>query len=137
MRRQKEDLKAEQERGKRLRKAETQRMLQQREEEVRKAKLDEKERKARLDEKASHPATSSPPVSPPRHDAAFGLFKRRRDAGLTSEAPPRSSSPPRSSHSIGDREAEIIRPGGGGAVLGIDAPTSAVNAGDRVCTSLL
>ncbi|CAO2647381.1 Nn.00g083030.m01.CDS01 [Neocucurbitaria sp. VM-36] len=134
LRRQKEELRAEQERGKRLRKAETQRVLQQREEEVRKAKLEEKERKAKLEEKARHAATSSPPVSPPRHDAAFGLFKRRRDAGLTSEAPAKPSSPPRSSLSLDDREPETIRPGGGGAVLGIDAPTSAVNAGDRRVT---
>ncbi|KAF1848052.1 uncharacterized protein K460DRAFT_280709 [Cucurbitaria berberidis CBS 394.84] len=134
----KEDEKVEQERGKRLRKAEVHRMIQQREEEARAAKLEEKERKARLAEQARH-ATSSPPTSPPRHhDAGFGLFKRRRDKGLTAdvaEVAEKPASPPRRSFSFGDRESEtIIRPGGGGAVLGIDAPTSAVNAGDRRVT---
>lgn len=134
LRLQKEEQRAEQERGKRLRKAEAQQVLQQREEEARRAKLEEKARKTRLEERARQAQTSSPPVSPPRQDAAFGLFKRRKDDGLTAEAPVKSSSPPRLSLSFGDREAETIRPGGGGAVLGIDAPTSAVNAGDRRVT---
>jgi len=143
VRRQREEQRAEQERGKRLRKAETQKVLQQREEDARKAKEaererwarheEEKARKTRIEEESARKAPpSSPPVSPPRQDANFGLFKRRKDDGLTAEAPVETPRAPRLSLHLGDREAETIRPGGGGAVLGIDAPTSAVNAGDRV-----
>jgi hypothetical protein len=60
------------------------------------------------------------------------MFKRRKDDVLGIEAPVQQSSPPRLSLSRGDPEEDTIRPGGGGVVLGIDAPTSAVNAGDRV-----
>jgi hypothetical protein len=156
LRKQKEELKAEQERGKRLRKAETQKMLQQREEEARNAKRDESERKARRDEserrakrdeserrakqdeeRARRAPSSSPPVSPPRQHVNHGLFKRRKDDGLTPDAPVEAARAPRISLHLEDRESETIRPGGGGAVLGIDAPTSAVNAGDRVSSSVL
>lgn len=134
LRRQKEEQKAEQERGKRLRKAEAQKVLQQREEEARKARHEEKERRARLEqEKARNLPSSSPPVSPPRHDAAsHGLFKRRKDHGLATEAPIEPAKPPQISLNFGDRDHDAIRPGGGGIVPGTDAPTSAVNAGDRV-----
>ncbi|KAF2827034.1 hypothetical protein CC86DRAFT_370109 [Ophiobolus disseminans] len=145
LRRQKDEQRAEHERGKRLRKAEAQKILQQREDEARKAKEAERERRARHDEEKTRKAkieaerprqapSSSPPVSPPRHDTNFGLFKRRKDDGLTQEAPGEPSRAPRLSLHLGDHEAETIRPGGGGAVLGIDAPTSAVNAGDRRVT---
>ncbi|KAH7079710.1 hypothetical protein FB567DRAFT_449909 [Paraphoma chrysanthemicola] len=142
LQRQKQEQKAEQERGKRLRKVEAQKVLQQREEEARRARQEERERKAKQDErerrakheqeKARKAPSSSPPVSPPRHDANFGLFKRRKDDGLTQDAQAEAARAPRLSLHLGDRESETIRPGGGGAVLGIDAPTSAVNAGDRV-----
>jgi hypothetical protein len=145
LRLQKEEQRAEQERGKRLRKAEAQKVVQQREDEARrvrqeererKAKQEERERKARHEqEKARQVPSSSPPVSPPRHDANFGLFKRRKDDGLTPDAQAETSRGPKLSLHLGDRESETIRPGGGGAVLGIDAPTSAVNAGDRVCST--
>lgn len=132
LKRQKEELKAEQERGKRLQKAEAQRVLQQREEDARRAK-EEKERRLRQgEEKARKAPSSSPPVSPPRHDMNFGLFKRRKDDGLTTEAPAVSAKPPQLGLNLDDHDTEVIRPGGGGIVLGIDAPTSAVNAGDRV-----
>jgi hypothetical protein len=147
LRRHKEEQKAEQERGKRLRKAEAQKVLQQREEEARRARHEERERRAKQDErerrakheqeKAHKAPSSSPPVSPPRHDANFGLFKRRKDDGLTQDAQAETARAPRLSLHLGDRESETIRPGGGGAVLGIDAPTSAVNAGDRVCSCFL
>jgi hypothetical protein len=136
LRRQKEEQRAEQERGKRLRKAETQKVLQQREEEARKAKREESERKAKLEEERARRApSSSPPVSPPRHDANYGLFKRRKDDGLTPDAAVETAKAPQLSLNLGERKSETIRPGGGGAVLGIDAPTSAVNAGDRVSSS--
>lgn len=138
LRRQKEEKKAEQERGKKLRKAEAQKILQQREEEAARARQEEKERRARQEERdrkakqeqeqARKAPSSSPPVSPPRHDN-FGMFKRRKDP-LTPDSPEESSRPPRISLS-GDRETAAIRPGGGGIVPGIDAPTSAVNAGER------
>jgi hypothetical protein len=137
MRRQKEEQKAEQERGKRLRKAETQKVIQQREEDARQAKRDESERIARReDERARRAPSSSPPVSPPRQHANHGLFKRRKDDGLSPEDAVEARAPRISLH-LEDRESETIRPGGGGAVLGIDAPTSAVNAGDRVSISSL
>jgi hypothetical protein len=137
LQRQKEDQKAEKERGKRLRKAEAQQMIQQRAEEERRAKLEEKERKAQLNEKprTSHSTSSaSSPMSPSRLDAGLGLFKRRKDEGLSLEEV-REPTRPRTARqtSSDDRDLDTIRPGGGGAVLGIDAPTSAVNGGDRVC----
>lgn len=142
LRRQKEELRAEHERGKRLRKAEAQKVVQQREDDARKLKEAERERRARADEDKIRKALmeverpkqvhSSPPVSPPRHEANYGLFKRRKDDGLTQEAPVAPSRAPQLTLNLGEREPETIRPGGGGVVLGIDAPTSAVNAGDRV-----
>jgi hypothetical protein len=133
--RQKEESRAEQHRGKRLQKAESDKVHQQREDDIRKAKLEERERQAtlsKLEEKSRKPPSRSPPVSPPRRqEVGFGMFKRRKDDALGIEAPVQQSSPPRLP-SLGDREEETIRPGGGGVVLGIDAPNSAVNAGDRV-----
>ena len=55
----------------------------------------------------------------------FGLFKRKR-AEPAPQIPKTSASKRRDSH-----EPATIRPGGGGVVPGIDAPVSAVNAGDR------
>jgi hypothetical protein len=136
LRRQKEEQKAEKERGKRLRKAETQQVVQQRAEEERRAKLEEKERKAQLNDKprTSHSTSStSSPMSPPRHDGGFGIFKRRKDEGLSLEEAREQARPRTARQTSGDdRDLDTIRPGGGGAVLGIDAPTSAVNGGDRV-----
>jgi hypothetical protein len=132
LKRQKEERKAEQERGKRLRKAEAQKVLQQREQDARRSK-EESERKLRHEEERARKApSSSPPVSPPRHDMRVGLFKRRKDDGLTTQTPAETSKPPQLSLSFDDLDTEVIRPGGGGIVLGIDAPTSAVNAGERV-----
>ncbi|KAF2685121.1 hypothetical protein K458DRAFT_365333 [Lentithecium fluviatile CBS 122367] len=110
----------EKERGKRLQKAESSKRLQERE---------EAERRARAEE-ASRRVPASPPVSPPRH--GFSLFKRRKDGAHSSPEGSPSSKPPKTSHE--NREMDTIRPGGGGAVLGIDAPVSAVNAGDRRVT---
>jgi hypothetical protein len=136
-----------------LRKAEAHKVLQRREEEARQARREEdahrakveearqarrkdEDRRAKLEEERARKApSSSPPVSPPRQDNNFGLFKRRKDDGLTPETqstPMETSKPPQLSLQLGDRPAEVIKPGGGGIVLGIDAPTSAVNAGDRV-----
>ena len=132
IRRQKEEQKAEQERGKRLHKAETQKVIQQREEEAQRAKHKERERRARAEDESDHKVASSPPLSPPRHVSNFGLFKRRKDDGLTQESLADASKPLQPSLGLDDQEGDVIRPGGGGIVLGIDAPTSAVNAGDRV-----
>ncbi|ORY19285.1 hypothetical protein BCR34DRAFT_472248 [Clohesyomyces aquaticus] len=114
--------KDEQERGKRLQKGESAHRLKKREDEERKARQEEAARKQ----------PTSPPVSPPRHGGGFGIFKRRKDDGPGSPESPANANagkPPPTSH--GNRELDTIRPGGGGAVLGIDAPISAVNAGDR------
>jgi hypothetical protein len=136
LRRHNEQLRAEQHRGKRLQKAESEKVHQQREDEIRQAKLEERARQAtlaKLEEKSRKPPSASPPVSPPRRqEVGFGMFKRRKDDVLGIEAPVQQSSPPRLNLSLGDPEEDTIRPGGGGVVLGIDAPTSAVNAGDRV-----
>ncbi|KAF2626598.1 hypothetical protein BU25DRAFT_411570 [Macroventuria anomochaeta] len=153
LRLQREEEKAEKERGKKLRKAEAQKMIEQKKEEERRAKL-EKENRARLAEKSRtflSQSSGSPPVSPPRQEG-FGLFKRRKDEGLSlssderpttdrprtarqnssneqSDARPRTARQPSSSN-----QPEAILSGGGGAVLGIDAPTSAVNGGERRVT---
>jgi hypothetical protein len=130
--------KAEKERGKRLRKAEAQKVLQRRDEEARSAKREQDEHRAKLEaERSRRVASASPPVSPPRHEVNLGVFKRRKDDGLSHGAPAEPARAPQLSLNLGDREEETIRPGGGGIVLGIDAPTSAVNAGDRVCLLLL
>ncbi|KAL5386438.1 hypothetical protein DPSP01_004163 [Paraphaeosphaeria sporulosa] len=115
LRRQKED----KDRGKRLQKAESTKRLQERE---------EAERRARIEE-AARTVPVSPPTSPPRHGGRFGIFGRRRDNSAASQSPPSTARPSHTSHE--NRDMETIRPGGGGAVLGIDAPISAVNAGDR------
>lgn len=116
LRRQKE----EKERGKRLQKAESAKRVQERE---------EAERRARLEEAARN-VPASPPTSPPRQGGRFGIFGRRRDNSAVSQSPPSTARPSHTSHE--NKDMETIRPGGGGAVLGIDAPISAVNAGDRV-----
>jgi hypothetical protein len=134
LRQQEDEQRAERERGKRLRKAEAHKVLQQREEEARKTKLEELERRARIEEQRPRTAkapSSSPSVSPPRQDANFGLFKRRKDE-LSPEPPIVAARAPQLALDLGERQSETIKPGGGGAVRGIDAPTSAVNAGDRV-----
>jgi hypothetical protein len=97
---------------------------------------EEKERGKRLHktESAKRVRQRSPPVSPPRHAGGFSMFRRRHEGGHSSpKSPPNEPSdwkPPQTSH--GDRDMDNIKAGGGGAVLGIDAPLSAVNAGDRV-----
>lgn len=121
LRRQKE----EQERGKRLQKAESAKRQQEREEAERRARMEEAARRAQV--------PISPPTSPPRQGGRFGIFSRRRDNSAASQSPPRTARPAQPSHSHDNRDMDTIRPGGGGAVLGIDAPISAVNAGDRVC----
>ncbi|KAJ4411568.1 hypothetical protein N0V91_001353 [Didymella pomorum] len=150
LRLQREEEKAEKERGKKLRKAEAQKMVEQKKEEERRAKL-EKENKARLAEKSRtflSQSSGSPPASPPRHEG-FGLFKRRKDEGLSissEERPTTSATPRTATHNSNDqrprtarqpsgtKEPDAILTGGGGAVLGIDAPTSAVNGGERRVT---
>lgn len=150
LRLQREEEKAEKERGKKLRKAEAQMMIEQKKEEERRAKL-ERENKARLAEKSRtflSQSSGSPPASPPRHEG-FGLFKRRKDEGLSisSEERPTTAARPRTAtHNSNDqrprtarqpsgtKEPDAILTGGGGAVLGIDAPTSAVNGGERRVT---
>ncbi|KAJ4331083.1 hypothetical protein N0V87_009451 [Didymella glomerata] len=150
LRLQREEEKVEKERGKKLRKAEAQKMIEQKKEEERRAKL-EKENKARLAEKSRtflSQSSGSPPASPPRHEG-FGLFKRRKDEGLsisseersTTSARPRTAThnsndqrPRTARQPSGTKEPDAILTGGGGAVLGIDAPTSAVNGGERRVT---
>lgn len=68
----------------------------------------------------------------------FGLFKRKRGeeapqsmVAFGSKTTSNSGRPPLMN---GDR-SPTIKPGGGGVVPGIDAPVSAVNAGDRVSSS--
>ncbi|UPX19789.1 uncharacterized protein EKO05_0010040 [Ascochyta rabiei] len=150
LRLQEEEDKAEKERGKRLRKAEAQMIIEQRKDQGRRAKL-EKENRARLEEKSRtflSQSSGSPPVSPPRQEG-FGLFKRRKDEGLSlsSEERPTSARPqtarqqsasdtrPRPARQASsNNQQDAILSGGGGAVLGIDAPTSAVNGGERRVT---
>lgn len=113
------------ERGKRLQKAESAKRIKEREEAERKAQAEEESRRRQL----------SPPSSPERPGKGFGIFNRRKDeASAASSSTPSDLSngarPPQTSH--GDRDMDNIKAGGGGAVLGIDAPISAVNAGDRV-----
>jgi hypothetical protein len=111
--------KDEQEHGKRLQKAESAKRIMRREEEERKVK----------NEQASRRAQVSPPVSPPKH-AGFGLFKRHKHDATVS--PERTVTRTRSYQNDANRDFDNIEAGGGGAVLGIDAPVSAVNTGDRV-----
>ncbi|KAH6638961.1 hypothetical protein C7974DRAFT_304722 [Boeremia exigua] len=151
LRLQRDEEKAEKERGKKLRKAEAQKMVEQKKEEERRAKL-EKENKARLEEKSrvfQSQSSGSPPTSPPRHEG-LGLFKRRKDEGLSlpTEERPTSARPqttrqnssngqeprPRTARQTSSSQPDAILVGGGGAVLGIDAPTSAVNGGERRVT---
>lgn len=150
LRLQREEEKAEKERGKKLRKVEAQMMVEQRKLEERRAKL-EKENRARLEEKSrtfQSQSSGSPPVSPPRHEG-LGLFKRRKDEGLslsseerpttvrpqTARQPSSNDTRPRTARQTSSsNQPDVILSGGGGAVLGIDAPTSAVNGGDRVCS---
>jgi multidrug efflux pump subunit AcrA (membrane-fusion protein) len=117
LRRQQEEAEKEKERGKRLQKQESAKRLQER---------DEAERRARVEE--ANRARASPSTSPPRH-GGFNPFRRRRDGPSSPGALP-SPQALQTGHS--NREMDTIRPGGGGAVLGIDAPLSAVNAGGRV-----
>lgn len=137
LRKQRAEQKAEQERGKRLQKAEPRKTSQTREEESRKAKQEERQRQAtlaKLEERTQKLPSSPPSVSPPRQqEVGFGMFKRRKDDALGIDAPAQYAAPPQLSLNFGSNEEATIRPGGGGVVLGIDAPTSAVNAGDRVC----
>jgi hypothetical protein len=140
LRRQKEEEKAEKERGKKLRKAEAQRIIDQKKEEERRAKL-ERENRARLEEKSrtfQAQPLDSPSVSPPRQDG-FGLFRRRKDEGLSisSDERPTTARPRTARQQSSNGASDTITPGGGGAVLGIDAPTSAVNGGERVCAAAL
>lgn len=111
--------KEEQEHGRRLQKAESSKRLKHREEEERKAKYEQAARKAQ----------ASPPVSPPKHGGGFGLFRRRKDDSPASPESPINTA--RLHPSNGHRDLDTIKAGGGGAVLGIDAPISAVNTGDR------
>jgi hypothetical protein len=114
----------EKERGTRLQKAESSKRLREREDAERQARAEEATRKEH----------ASPSTSPRRH-RGFTLFKRPSDSP---QSPPQASppsKPPPTSYS--NRDMDNIKAGGGGAVLGIDAPVSAVNAGDRVSCSLL
>lgn len=117
VRRQKED----KEQRKRLQKAESAKRQQEREEAERKVRIEEAARKAH----------SSPPVSPPKQGGRFGIFGRRREGSTASPESP-SNSVKQATTSHANRDMDNIISGGGGAVLGIDAPISAVNAGDRV-----
>ncbi|CAI6294424.1 unnamed protein product [Periconia digitata] len=110
----------EKERGKRLQKVESAKRIKEREEAERRAQA------------------QSSPESPQRAGRGFGMFGRRKDDHLASPAssPPAilSSSARLQQNIEEDRDMENIKAGGGGAVLGIDAPISAVNAGDRRVT---
>ncbi|KAF2267261.1 hypothetical protein CC78DRAFT_541912 [Lojkania enalia] len=124
--------KAEQERGKKLQKAESAARLRKKREEEEEEE-EEEERRAKYEE-AARKAQTSPPTSPPKQGGGFGLFKRRKDEAPVSPGSPPSANvgrPRQTSNGNGNRDLDTIRPGGGGAVLGIDAPISAVNAGDR------
>ncbi|KAF2021123.1 hypothetical protein BU24DRAFT_416789 [Aaosphaeria arxii CBS 175.79] len=118
----------EQERGKRLQKAESAARLKRREEEQAREAA-----RAKAAQALTANSSSSPPSSPPRQGGGFGMFHRRRkdDLPASSESSPSGGGRPRQTSDGKDRDLDTIRPGGGGAVLGIDAPISAVNAGDR------
>ncbi|KAF2702992.1 hypothetical protein K504DRAFT_444494 [Pleomassaria siparia CBS 279.74] len=109
--------KSDQEHGKRLQKAESAKMLQHREEDEHKARY----------EQAARNAQASPPLLSPKHGGGFGLFRRRKEDAPVSP-PANTTRPPAENR---NRDLDTIKAGGGGAVLGIDAPISAVNAGDR------
>ncbi|KAH7135189.1 hypothetical protein B0J11DRAFT_154611 [Dendryphion nanum] len=110
------------------------------EEHERKKKLQKVESAARLrrrhEEEARKARPVSPPASPPTHSAGaagFNMFvrKRRDDVPASPESLSNTGGRSRQTSNGKDEELNVIRPGGGGAVLGIDAPISAVNAGDR------
>lgn len=137
LRRQRAEAKrAELEHGRRLQKTESRKTSRSREDDTQRAKQEERQRQAvlaKLEERTQKPPSSPAAVSPPRQqEVGFGMFKRRKDEALGLDAPAQVSAPPQLNLSFSNREEETIRPGGGGVVLGIDAPTSAVNAGDRV-----
>lgn len=77
------------------------------------------------------------PVSPPLRSTKdkFKIFSRKRSATRTT--PPSSSGTTRENteRSPAHEPPMPIMHGGGGIVPGIDAPVSAVNAGERVCPS--
>lgn len=108
------------EHGRRLQKAQQAAVQKLREEEARKAALEEYTRRNK---------PVSPPTSPPRHAGGLHLFGRRRKDDAPS---PANSGRPLEASESSNRDLSTIKPGGGGAVLGIDAPKSAINAGDRV-----
>jgi hypothetical protein len=105
----------EHEQRRKLQKAETATRLKSRQAAEQKAKIEKAERRAHKSE----------PSEPPKH-GRFGFWKNRRDV------PEEASGPNRPRQTSNNQDMDTIRPGGGGAVLGIDAPISAVNAGDRV-----
>jgi hypothetical protein len=114
LRRQKE----EQERGLRLQKSGTSARL--------------KKKEVEEDGPTAH-QVRSPPTSPRRHGGGIGLFSRKQkdDVSTSPESAANAGRPRQTSDGV-NRDISTIRPGGGGAVLGIDAPKSAINAGDRV-----
>ncbi|KAF2196521.1 hypothetical protein GQ43DRAFT_404933 [Delitschia confertaspora ATCC 74209] len=109
--------------------------LQETESSSRLRKREEGDREA-IDERAAQrianeQTVASPPNPLPRHGPTFGFFRRRKaDEPLSSPANPIQNMRP-GQISQGQNAADTIRPGGGGAIPGIDAPISAVNAGDR------
>ncbi|KAF2743203.1 hypothetical protein M011DRAFT_411115 [Sporormia fimetaria CBS 119925] len=136
-RRQKEEQEqAERQRRRREEQDHAERQRREREEHEHGRRLQKSEGATRLRKNKSQPLT--PPTSPPRHGGGFSLFGRRRrdDASLSPEHS-KSLEPLsdlRSAHlqkteDRDNRDMEFIPQGGGGAV--IDAPKSAINAGER------
>ncbi|OCK81011.1 hypothetical protein K432DRAFT_296510 [Lepidopterella palustris CBS 459.81] len=78
------------------------------------------------------PQQTPPPPSPSKQGMKLGIFKRRK-AEDSPENPATTSKSKQRSNTIANDNGPptTIIPGGGGAVPGIDAPKSAVNAGDR------
>ncbi|KAF2276494.1 uncharacterized protein EI97DRAFT_442432 [Westerdykella ornata] len=110
---------------------ELQRQVQQAESAARFKKEEEEEvHRARLRKKAPEAQqTRSPPTSPQRH--GLHLFGRRRKEDTPSSPETQTQiEQQRLRSDSSDREFNTIRPGGGGAVPGIDAPVSAINAED-------
>lgn len=113
---------------------EAEELRRQKEAQEREKVLQKAEDAARL-KKREHEARNahaSPPTSPLRHRGLSLFGRRRKDDVLASPESPADSGRPRQTSDSNNRDLSTIRPGGGGAVLGIDAPISAINAGDRV-----
>ena len=130
------------EKGKRLQKAESTSRLKKREEEDKRAEAERRAKYELVVQKTERPQTARPqtarpqtasksspqlPISSPK----FGFLRRRKGDESPSSPESQATAGRSRQSSNAQKEAHTIRPGGGGAIPGTDAPISAVNAGDR------